>query len=276
MLVLYLISPPAGAQNLSCSAIESPLGLAGHSMIQTVGKNYEAAAVSEMSVYLFDKCATKRVHKSNIGSTPTSSTYSVCRDGSYAFEQPDATGPLEWNGFCGETGMANMLSMTCGSLWHPTGTIHTISADLVPGTLPATVSKSLNYMAPDSDCGDKEWDYFDTADSGSEYISSIVNGLKEPSDFTRTKSNGTKLKRSPVMTMVKLKGEKVLHWITIVDIVGFDPKKSVYSNGSCFAYANQWGKQYKIPCGDLAEMAGNTEDVMMGMVGKYIRVKQVD
>jgi len=104
----------------------------------------------------------------------------------------------------------------------------------------------------------------------------IVNGLKSGSQFTRTRENGTKVKRAPVLTMVKMSGSKTLHWMTVVDITGYDASLPLSSNHNCFAFANQWGKQYKIPCTDLAEMSRQTGDIYAGAVGKYVRIKQVN
>ncbi len=236
-----------------------------------------AKAKLGMKMYHHDDCSDVRKYTTtSYFGWQTTSNYGVCKDGSTTFEQPDSTGLFEWNGFCGETATSNVLNMTCGKKWHPNQEIHVLATDITPGTRPSALTSVLNELSPESNCKGKEWDYYDTADSGKEYLNSIWNGLRSNSNFTRTRSDGTKIKRSPVMTLVKLDGSKTLHWITIVDIVGYDSNKSLSENKGCYAYANQWDDQYKIPCNDLAVMAKQTGDVYGGFAGKYVRIKQVD
>ena len=245
-------------------------------MIHDVNQNFMLSGPKEMSAYYYDYCNDQRKYQSNfLGFTlPFSSTYSVCNDGSTSFDQPDSTGWNGWNGFCGETATSNLIKMSCGENWHPDGMIHSMAADYTPGTRPSTLVSVINKLAQDSNCGGKKWTYYDTADNAKDYIDSIVTGLRSGTVFTRTRENGTKVKRAPVMTLVKMSGSKTLHWITIVDITGYNPDLPLSSNPKCVAYANQWGKQYKIPCSDLATMSKQTEEVALGAVGKYVRIKQ--
>jgi hypothetical protein len=228
----------------------------------------------EMEKYSSDVCSTKLEYR-GFFFKEVSSTYYRCKDGSISFNQPASTGSMGWNGFCGETSISNVLKMTCGENWHPDGTIHSLAADFTPGTRPSSLEYVLNELAPRSDCKEKSWTYYNTADSDREYIESIIDGLKSKTLFTRTREDGTRITRAPVPTLVKMDGSKTLHWITIVDVIGYDAKQPLWTNPNCYAVANQWGQQYKIPCSHLASMAEDVSDVMIGSVGKYVRIKQL-
>jgi hypothetical protein len=231
----------------------------------------------EMGKYSTDTCSTEKLYTTtSYFGYQTTSKYGVCKDGSTSFVQPSAYGPFGYNGFCGETATANVLNMTCGKKWHPYPEIHTLASDFLPGTSPWALRQTLNYLSPDSNCNEKKWAYYESADSGKDYINSIWSGLQSGSNFVRTRSDGTKKRRSPVMAMVKLEGGKELHWITVVDIVGYDKKKTLSENKDCYAIANQWDDQYSIPCSDLAKMANQTGDIYGGIAGRYVRIKQVD
>jgi len=228
----------------------------------------------EMEAYSSDVCSTKLEYKGPIFLT-FSSTYYRCKDGSISFNQPASTGVSGWNGFCGETSISNVLKMTCGENWHPDGLIHSMAADYTPGTRPSSLEYVLNELAPRSHCQNQTWSYYNSADSDRDYIESIIDGLKSKSKFTRTRSDGTRISRAPVPTLVKMNGSKTLHWITIVDVIGYDSKQSLSLNQNCYAVVNQWGQQYKIPCSHLASMAEDVGDVYAGVVGKYVRIKQL-
>jgi hypothetical protein len=236
----------------------------------------------ELDLYKTDNCNTEKEHRTpNIFSCGEYvSKYAICLDGSTTFKQPKSTGFNGWNGFCGETAISNTMMMTCNEGWHPDGMIHEYTTDYTPGSRPSSVEYALNKLAPKSKdhCKDTRWSYYNTADSGQEYIESIVDGLTSPSQFIRKREDGTKLSRAPVPVMIKTPGEKTLHWITVVDIIGHDSKKNIETNKECMAVVNQWHRQYKIPCKHLAEMAENVGSSYLGIgggaVGKYIRVKQ--
>jgi hypothetical protein len=267
----------AFAQNSDCVSSSSQPSSQSKALSRYTDMALLFGWTSSMGKYESDVCARKKSHQTNF-IFPATSTYFKCKDGSTTFDQPESTGMGGWNGFCGETGVSNILKMTCGEGWHPDGKIRSITSeqDYTPGNRPKTLEYALNELSPKSKCNGKKWSYYDTAENDREYLESIIDGLKKESKFIRKRSDGTTIKRAPVLTMVKLSGSKTLHWVTVVDVVGYDSKTTIGMNKKCFAFVNQWGKQYKIPCSHLASMAKQTGDVYAGMAGKYIRVKQVD
>jgi hypothetical protein len=236
----------------------------------------------DLDEYQSDNCDIGREHKTpNIfGCGESVSKYAICKDGSTSFKQPKSTGYKGWNGFCGETAISNTMMMTCNEGWHPDGLIHEYTTDYTPGTRPSSLEYALNKLAPKSKdkCQNSQWSYYNTAKDGKEYIESIMDGLTSPSEYIRKREDGSKISRAPVPTLIKTPGTKSLHWITVVDIIGYDKSLSINLNKDCHAVVNQWYKQYKIPCKHLADMAENVGSSYGGIggasVGKFVRVKQ--
>jgi len=69
--------------------------------------------------------------------------------GLVVWPQPDSTGLMGWNGYCGETAVANVLTNLCDADMTPTEVHERGWGDLTPGSTPATVAGFLN----DAGCG---------------------------------------------------------------------------------------------------------------------------
>lgn len=69
--------------------------------------------------------------------------------GLVAWPQPDSTGLMGWNGYCGETAAANVLTNLCDMSWTPSEVHERGATDVTPGSAPWTMANILN----DSGCG---------------------------------------------------------------------------------------------------------------------------
>lgn len=286
--LLFALAPAGYAQGLRDKA--APAAVKGSAVGQAeraaafkkARELINADALKAIGAYLSDSCGEEKADVSVLfsGKVKIEKKYYRCKDGSVTFEQPDSEGYFDWEGKCGETALSNTIKMTCGKAWLPGGVIDDVSSDWSAGSMPSTLQNTINDFAKASDCGDKRWSYYDTAESREDFLASVVDGLKSGSKFYRKRLDETSVRRAPVIVMIALPGEKVLHWVTVVDVEGYDASKKMAANAACVAYVNQWDSQYKIPCHHLAKMADNVGDVLSGwgetFTGRFVRLKQVD
>ena len=204
-----------------------------------------------------------------------------CKDGTVTYEQPDSTGINGYNGFCGETAASNVLYMQCRVFSNPETYSNKYTRDPGPGTLPSSLRRGLNDMFDKWDgCPKGKWEKYSGASSPEEYFSYLIGGLEEEhGNIMRTRSDGSRVRRTPFPIMIEVppKGGKGLHWITLVDVEGWEGKnKQIEDQENCNAVVNHWGDQYKVPCHRLASWAKDTGRGVIGsVVGSYPRVKFV-
>lgn len=202
-----------------------------------------------------------------------------CKDGSVSFEQPRSGGLFGWEGKCGETAISNVLMMTCGRSASPDGTIDVRADDYSPGNRPETVTNALNSMADEKGCKGKRWTYYNTADSRADFIESIDDGLNAPSSFFRKRDRYTKIRRAPVPTLIYKPSDRILHWVTVVDIIGFKKGVEISLQRDCKVIYNDWDDQHTTSCGvfaGMAEAVGTAYYVGGWFLGKFVRIKQVE
>jgi len=188
--------------------------------------------------------------------------FNYCNDGTVSFVQPPDLPRFE--GLCGETAGANVVFMYCNGLLEDIDSIATDEiSDLTPGTLPLTLENGLdaifkeanakaNPKFPHGRCPEPGWSRYFYDDDG-DYLVSLNRGLSEYKAVLRTRSDGTKIWRSPVPVVIGMPGTKTeSHWVTVVDIENFaDPRK-------CRVIYNHWGTQFRTACGkfrSLVELA---------------------
>ncbi len=235
-----------------------------------------------MMDYLTDSCKKKIVDvqtTSYHGMEFNSKTkYSVCSDGSVSFLEPSTEGLLGWEGKCGETAISNTLKMICGRAWDPSGFLDSIASDPTPGTHPSTMKYSLNYFAEASGCSNTAWTNDRVAKSREDFISSLVKDLRLPSSFYRLRTDGKKIRRAPMPVLIYKPAVRILHWITVVDVIGYRPGIKLSEQKNCNVIFNQEGWQYTMPCDQLAGLAeavGDAYFVGKIILGKFIRIKQI-
>lgn len=246
-------------------------------LISVLAADFAHASLSE---YLSDSCEKTMTQTRKSIFDPSrvyKTTYPVCADGSASFVQPESSGWWGYEGKCGEVALSNTLKMTCGKAWSPSGAIDSETVDYTPGTATTTMVGALNEFSSYSGCSGKRWTYYDTADSAEEFISSVRDGLFAPSNFTRIREDKTKVHRAPVPILIYFKDEQFLHWVTVVDILGYEKDVKISKQKNCRVVLNQWDDQYTVPCKVIAQMAYDVSSayyVAGWYLGKYVRIKQ--
>lgn len=237
----------------------------------------------KMGDYLVDNaCPTRR-------STPTKNPapYNVCLDGSISYVQPDSnpmfTIPIlnreiasTYNGFCGQTAAANVMYMHCRVFANPETYVDDNINDSTPGTRSGTLASGLNdmYNKWPENCPRGSWRHHTGANSPEEYIGFISRGLNRTGgSFRRRREDGSRVRRSPVPIMIQIPNSpKALHWVTVVDVQGFQPNRRLANQDNCMVTINHWNKQFDVPCHRLATWARNTGNGAVGAaVGSYPR-----
>ena len=203
-----------------------------------------------------------------------------CKDGSITYDQPSSTGIKGYNGFCGETAASNILHMHCGLMASPVNYCNGFTSDITPGTRPGSLKKGLNSMFAKNKplCPEGKWEVYSSSDSAEDYIKYILGGLKQKSNFTRIRDDKSKVKKFPFPIMIEVppSGSKGLHWVTVLDVTGFEDGKELWEQVACEVMINHWGSQYKVPCSRLASWAKRSGCGAAGLIcGEYPRVKFV-
>ncbi|OUR94182.1 hypothetical protein A9Q84_17930 [Halobacteriovorax marinus] len=201
-----------------------------------------------------------------------------CKDGSITYDQPKSTGIGGYNGFCGETAASNILHMHCGLMASPTKYCNSFTKDFTPGTRAGSLKTGLNSMFKENKplCPEGKWESYSSSGSPEEYIQYLLGGLKQKSNFTRTRDSKGKVKIFPFPIMIEVPpvGSKGLHWVTVLDVIGYKKGKDLEKQTGCEVMINHWGDQYKVPCTRLALWAKRSGCGAAGMVcGEYPRVK---
>lgn len=71
-------------------------------------------------------------------------------DGSYSWEQPDSNGTGGWEGFCGQTATANLLTtIQNGAVQVSPQDVSRAADDWTPGSKPSTLMRAIRKLAPD-------------------------------------------------------------------------------------------------------------------------------
>jgi len=67
-------------------------------------------------------------------------------DGSFSWDQPDSKGFAGWEGFCGQTAIANLLS-THEGVNYPPRAVGEQATDSTPGTQPSTLMRAIGKLS---------------------------------------------------------------------------------------------------------------------------------
>lgn len=71
-------------------------------------------------------------------------------DGSYSWDQPDSNGKSGWEGFCGQTAIANLLTtIQGGAIQVSPQQVSQAADDWTPGSKPSTLMRAIRALAPD-------------------------------------------------------------------------------------------------------------------------------
>ncbi len=202
-----------------------------------------------------------------------------CQDGTISFSQPDMGGEGKegkknnYNGKCGPTAAANIFHAYCNNLFvDPKEIADKYFDDITPGVRPDTLEYGLNQLfLNNNECTQGKWTYF-YAQYGLDFISKLNKHLyKDNSDWIRTNSKGIKQNISPVIVLLNKKDDKkILHYVTVVGIEGFDIKNQD-SYDTCQVIYNDMGGQHKSKCFDFADYARRVDDsILTSYLPEYI------
>jgi hypothetical protein len=179
-----------------------------------------------------------------------------CPDGSFSVKQASSEGAFEQEGMCGQTSIINIIEMACG-ITVSNELANEYLRDVTPGVSPSTFSYGLNELSSiieSENPGSCDLDKFKKYNSSSfaDFPTDLYLLLAQGNGknmITRKNKNGAIVQRSPVAIFIQNpnRGYFGAHWVTVVDIEDF--------KNDCTAIVNHWGKQFKVPCDDLAEMA---------------------
>jgi len=128
-------------------------------------------------------------------------------DGSFSWDQPDSRGLGGWEGFCGQTATANLLTTHEGTNYSPRDVAEKFS-DLSPGSHPSTLMIAIKALAS----------------TPSRYQlgnNSMLLHLARP--------------RSPIICLLAWGAGTSYHYVSVVGIRSSD------------VYFNHWGTQHHLP-----------------------------
>ena len=72
----------------------------------------------------------------------------VMHDGSYSWTQPDSNGLNGWEGFCGQTAVANLLTTHRRGVQTSPHDVSKAADDWTPGSSPGTLMRAIGKLAP--------------------------------------------------------------------------------------------------------------------------------
>lgn len=245
------------------------LVLALSSVSAIAGKN---DAASNIYKYKTDSCAKKG--EAQVVKDP----YYHCKDGSISFKQPSSTGYKGYEGKCGQTAASNIMYFYCDLITSPSNYTNAYLSDYTPGVRPDTFEEGINEMFRDeTSCPYGSWTFYNNSDHRIDYLDSLYYGLKDNAVLTRTRSDGTRIKRGPIPVLIEIPPRRsgIFHWVTVVDIEGYNPKQwQNYSTEACKVIINHWGAQYSVPCEVFTSWSYNTDLTTAGYAtGNYVRLK---
>jgi hypothetical protein len=189
-----------------------------------------------------------------------------CDDGTITYDQPE--GKSSYEGLCGPVAAANAFHAYCKKHFVDPKLISTkYFSDITPGVRPDSMESGLNEMfSSNSICQKGEWKYY-YAENRWRYLDSLYYEVRRGnSNWKRLQKNGKKITRSPVLALIKGSG-KNLHWVTVVDVVGYSPKPTMlqlynYRKDGCKVIYNHYGYQAESSCEDFVSKANQVDDSM--------------
>jgi hypothetical protein len=202
------------------------------------------------SQYLTDHCQYLNL---SLGSESDAAERGLrrCKDGTVSFVQPPSEGWFKQEGKCGQTAASNLMYMHCRLIGSPSGYMEQFLTDVTPGVHPRTLSNGLNtiFKREAGKCADQyKWESV-RANNEKAYFQNIERSLyaypHHPRLITRTRADGSKVLRSPLALLLRVPNTKVLHWVTVVDLI--------QSDKSCEMFLNHWDNQYTVPCTEVAK-----------------------
>lgn len=184
----------------------------------------------------------------------------ICDDMTISHDQPSNT---NYEGLCGPTAAANAFHAYCDqTIVDPKLISNKYFSDFTPGVRPDVMASGLNQMfSNNSECINGNWKYYYVTNRW-DFLDSLYYEVRRGNgSLKRLISKSVKATRSPVIVLTKSSG-KNLHWVTVVDIVGYRPghMNSDYEKDTCNVIYNDSGTQTTITCESFVRRANGVDD----------------
>ena len=196
-----------------------------------------------------------------------------CGDSTISFIQPE-TENNGWEGKCGPTSTANLVSMRCqgGSL--TVKEVNSFAGDLTPGWTPRTLIYALNtiftkYRATRRNtssliCPSGHWEEIGSI-NGADFIYDLRKSIV-PRDsmgsISRRRENGSRIQMSPIPVFLEA-GITGMHWVTLVDML--DDSSDAFG---CSVRINTYGEQETLSCSRFVHYA----NTLLGFIhGRFVK-----
>lgn len=189
-----------------------------------------------------------------------------CLDQSVSYLQPknnkNSLNISSWNGLCGAVAASNVFHAYCQDFYPVKKIYEHYLKELIdtPGIRPHTLTYGLNqafhYHSP---CPQGQWKYYYTRKKG-DFLYLLKKRLSKPQGSTKFPN----WKTNPVIVLISKKGNKSLHYITVVNIE--TSKKRIKKSHKqefqtiCTAYYNEYGTQKSTSCDQLALWASQANN----------------
>lgn len=204
-----------------------------------------------------------------------------CDDGTVSFDQNTRYSDRkekkdDYESLCGSVAAANVFHAYCENLFvNHVKIAGKYFGDITPGIRPDTLEAGLNNMFDNnSECMSGNWKYY-YSKTRWDFLNSLYYEVRRGHGFwTRKISESKKSKRSPVIVLIATTKEaKFLHYVTVVDVIGYDPKKQDYENKNCKVIYNDYGGQTKTSCETFVKYAHQIDNnTFTGWMNEYTHI----
>jgi hypothetical protein len=184
-----------------------------------------------------------------------------CEDQTITFSQPNNS---TYEGLCGPTAGANAFYAYCKNTFvDPKLIAPKYFWDITPGVRPDVLTTGLNRMFKNNlECMKGKWKYYYVTNRW-DFLNSLYYEVRRGNGTQKRiiSNTGVKAIRSPVLVLTKASGQN-LHWVTVVDIVGFKPGQinSDYEKPNCNVIYNDSGTQTTEACSTFIKRSHEIDD----------------
>ena len=244
-LSTYSIDPTPGTGTFD-PGVSCPYSCHSSSSTRSFPTQYIQAFETTLKDYVTDDCNEK---------VNVYFGHGTCEDGSVSFIQPPSEGRWEQEGMCGQVGISNLYNNYCSWNIKVDDIDDHYAWDFTPGTRTGVLVDGVNKLfSTNSDCPSGHFSAI-KARSEDDYIASVLSATHQTvgeNQLVRLNHRGQSVKRSPVMALIALPGEKkVLHWVMVVDVE--------YHNDKCKFIVNSWDDQMTVPCSKMAKWSRDVD-----------------
>lgn len=191
-----------------------------------------------------------------------------CEDGTVSFDQNTRYSDRkekkdDYESLCGAVAAANVFHAYCDELFvNHVKIADKYFGDITPGIRPDTLEDGLNEMFENnSECKGGEWKYYYSKTRWN-FLNSLYYELRRGhSLWNRKQEDGSVQNRAPVIVLIaKDKDADILHYVTVVDLIGYTPKSGDYESDNCKVIYNDFGSQKKKSCETFVKWAHQVDN----------------